>query len=127
MTKFEALVSFFSSFGIPAYEENSIFAVDLAPDFPYLTYELALDNYSGGEVPLTISLWFNEYGWGKLEDKTAEISESIGEGGKLININNGEYVWIKRRAPFAQPGDSPASNTIKRMIINLAVEFLTKY
>lgn len=127
MSKFEALVAFYSSFGIPAYEENSIYAVDAAPEFPYLTYELALDNYESGEIALSLSLWYNEYNWGALEDKTAEIAESIGEGGKFISLGNGEYIWIKRRSPFAQPADSPASSTIKRMIINISVEFLTRY
>ena len=42
MTKAEALHSFYSSFGLTAYEENSV------PDdaeFPYITYNITTDSF----------------------------------------------------------------------------------
>ena len=54
MTKGAALQAFFSQF-MDAYAAS---AVQEDVTFPYLTYELITSAWDGGEVGLTVNLWF---------------------------------------------------------------------
>ena len=95
MTKAAALHQFFSSFGMTAYTVTSV------PEdavFPYLTYELVVDAWDGGEV---------------------------GPGGKLLPCDGG-YVWLKRGSPWCQSLRDEASDSIKRRYLNVTAEFLTE-
>ena len=54
MTKGAALQAFFSQF-MDAYAASAV-PEDVA--FPYLTYELITSAWDGGEVGLTVNMWF---------------------------------------------------------------------
>lgn len=123
MTKAAALHRFYSSFGLTAYEENSVPTGDDSPDFPYLTYSVAT-NALGAEISLTISLWYRSTSWIDVNSKTEDISKSIGHGGKMLSCDGG-YIWLKRGSPFAQNMSDQSDELIKRKFINITAEYLT--
>ena len=120
MTKAAAIYQFWNSFGLTAYEENSV--PDDA-DFPYITYQLVTDSF-GREIPLTASIWYRSESWTAINAKTEEISAHIGLGGKIIKCDGGR-IWIKRGQPFAQNMGDESDDLIKRKYLNLTFEFLT--
>lgn len=125
MTKTAALHSFFAGFGLTAYEENSVYALEGAPAFPYLTYEVRTDSFGdGADVNISASLWYRSTAWTGVNEKTEEISASIGRAGTKIKIDGG-YMLIMRGSPFAQSLADPSDSMIKRKVLNLQVRFYT--
>lgn len=120
MTKAAAIYQFWNSFGLTAYEENSV------PDdaaFPYITYQLVTDSFDY-EIPLTASLWYRSESWTAINAKTEEISQKISRGGKIISCDGGA-IWLKRGQPFAQSMGDESDNLIKRKYLNITAEFMT--
>ena len=126
MTKAEALYSFFSGFGIPAYASSSV------PDdavFPWLTYDLstsAWDGDNGGSVPLTVNLWYYTTSEAAPNAKADELSKAIGYGGKLLACDDG-YIWLKRGSPWCQSLHDDSDSMIKRRYINITADYMTFY
>ena len=120
MTKAAAIYQFWNSFGLTAYEENSV------PDdatFPYITYQLVTDSFDR-EIPLTASIWYRSESWTATNAKTEEISQKISRGGKIISCDGGA-IWLKRGQPFAQSMGDESDNLIKRKYLNITAEFMT--
>ena len=120
MTKAAAMYQFWSSFGLTAYEENTV------PDdaaFPYITYQLVTDSFDR-EIPLSASLWYRSESWTGINAKTEEISQKISRGGKIMPCDGGA-IWLKRGQPFAQNMGDESDNLIKRKYINITAEFMT--
>ena len=120
MTKAAAIYQFWSSFGLTAYEENTV-PTDAA--FPYITYQLVTDSFDR-EVASTASLWYRGESWTDINAKTEEISRKISRGGKIIACNDGA-IWLKRGQPFAQNMGDESDDLIKRKYLNITAEFLT--
>ena len=120
MTKAAAIYQFWSSFGLTAYEENTV-PTDAA--FPYITYQLVTDSFDS-EIPLTASLWYRSESWTAINAKTEEISQKISRGGKIISCDGGA-IWLKRGQPFAQNMGDESDGLIKRKYINITAEFMT--
>lgn len=125
MTKFQALYRFFSSFGIPAYEENSFYAGNVTPEFPYITYNISTSAFQDGEITLNPSLWYRSTSWKEPEGKASEISAAISIGGVQITCEDG-YIWLKRGNPFYISMGDESDKFIKRIYFNIIAEFLTK-
>ena len=128
MTKAAAIYEFWNSFGIKAYEENTVIDADeegnpVEPQFPYITYQLVTDSFDR-EVAATASLWYRGESWTAINAKTEEISAHIGLGGKIIKCDGGR-IWIKRGQPFAQNMGDESDDLIKRKYLNLTFEFFT--
>ena len=120
MTKAAAIYQFWNSFGLTAYEENSV------PDdatFPYITYQLVTDSLDR-EIPLTASLWYRSESWTAINAKTEEISHKISRGGKIISCSGGA-IWLKLGQPFAQNMGDESDNLIKRKYLNVTAELIT--
>lgn len=120
MTKAAAIYQFWNSFGLTAYEENT---VSDDAKFPYITYQLVTDSFEN-EVILTGSIWYRDTSWLSVNAKAEEISQAIGWGGKLIDCDGGK-IWLKRGSPFAQNMGDDTDDLIKRKYINLSAEFFT--
>ena len=120
MTKAAAIYQFWNSFGLTAYEENTV--PDDA-DFPYITYQLATDSFDR-EIMLTASLWYRSESWAAINAKTDEISQKISRGGKIISCDEGA-IWLKRGQPFAQNMGDESDDLIKRKYLNVTAEFIT--
>ena len=120
MTKAAAIYQFWSSFGLTAYEENT---VSDDASFPYITYQLVTDSFDR-EIPLSASLWYRSESWTAINAKTEEISQKISRGGKIISCDDGA-IWLKRGKPFAQNMGDESDNLIKRKYLNITAEFMT--
>ena len=120
MTKAAAIYQFWNSFGLTAYEENTV-PTDAA--FPYITYQLVTDSFDR-EIPLTASIWYRSESWAGINAKTDEISQKISRGGKIIPCDGGA-IWLKRGQPFAQSMGDESDDLIKRKYLNITAEFMT--
>ena len=120
MTKAAAIYQFWNSFGLIAYEENT---VPHDATFPYITYQLVTDSFDR-EIPLSASLWYRSESWTGINAKTEEISQKISRGGKVISCDGGA-IWLKRGQPFAQSMGDESDNLIKRKYLNITAEFMT--
>ena len=120
MTKAAAIYQFWSSFGLTAYEENTV-PTDAA--FTYITYQLVTDSFDR-EIPLSASLWYRSESWTSINAKTEEISQKISRGGKVISCDGGA-IWLKRGQPFAQNMKDESDDLIKRKYLNITAEFMT--
>ena len=120
MTKAAAIYQFWSSFGLTAYEENT---VPTDATFPYITYQLVTDSFDR-EIPLTASLWYRSESWTAINVKAEEISQKISRGGKVISCDGGA-IWLKRGQPFAQNMGDESDDLIKRKYLNITAEFIT--
>ena len=123
MTKTQALHQFWNSFGLVAYEENSV------PDnakFPYITYSNEMDNMDN--ICLLIgNLWYRTDSWKAILDKSNEIARYIKEHGFVTIPFDEGYLYITGGTPFAQTMNEPSDYKIKRIYININVEYLCKY
>ena len=120
MDKSQAINRFWNSFGIKAYDENTV------PEdavYPRITYDVSVSGFDSG-IPLSASLWYFSKSWENITKKADEIGSDIGEGGKTIKYDNG-MLWIKRREPFYQRMSDPDEN-IRRILFSVEVEFLSE-
>ena len=120
MTKAAAIYQFWNSFGLTAYEENT---VPTDATFPYITYQLVTDSFDR-EIQLTASMWYRSESWTDINSKTEEISQRISRGGKIISCDGGA-IWLKRGQPFAQSMGDESDDLIKRKYLNITAEFMT--
>ena len=123
MTKEAALYNFWSMFGLPAYEENSVPSGEDGAEFPYITYQVVTDSF-GNNVSLTGSVWYRSTSWKEANAKAQEISNMLSRGGVTISCDGG-IVWLRRGVPFAQSMGDDSDDLIKRKYINLVAEFMT--
>ena len=125
MDKWQAINTFWNSFGIPAYDENSVDTGSNAPQFPYITYQAQIGALNQ-VLSLSASIWYRSSSWTDASNKADEIAEAIGAGYKIIEVDGG-YLWITRSQPFAQRMNDPSDDKIKRVYIMANAEFLTAY
>ena len=121
MSKASALYSWFSGFGITAYEESN---VKSNPTFPYLTYTYTMGDFDSGEVPIIVNLWYRTESNVTIDAKAEQIYDAIGRGGVMIPVSNGA-IWLKRGSPFCQALSEPSDANIRRRYINITAEFRT--
>lgn len=119
MGEAEALNSFWSSFGLEAYDEQTV------PDgavLPYITYETITDSL-GHPLRLTGSLWYRSRSWKDITDKAQDIADYIGPGGVNLPYEGGS-LWITRGLSFAQRIADPNDDGIRRIYLSINAEFL---
>ena len=129
MDKWQGIQAFWSSFGLPAYDENT---VPQNAQLPYITYSAAtgaLDDV----LLLSASIWYQDPSWTAISQKASEIEEAITRMGPLsLTTNSGGtssghgYLWIVKGSPFAQRM-SDEDDSIRRIYINCSAEFLTAW
>lgn len=127
MNKMQTLHAFWSSFGIPAFDENSVpdekERIDLyGAAFPYITYEASSDDF-GNQLAQTSSLWYRSSSWADITAKEEQIAEFIGRGGVMIAYDGGS-MWIQKASPWAQRMNDPSDELIRRIVLNVTIEFL---
>lgn len=119
MNKEQTLDSFWKSFGLKAYDENSV------PDdavLPYITYEVTTDTF-GNVLAQTASLWYRSSSWSEITEKAQQIEDFITRGGRTIAYDNGA-MWIQKATPWSQRMDDPSDEMIRRIVLNITIEFL---
>ena len=120
MTKGAALQSFFDGI-MPSYASSSV--PDNAP-LPYLTYDFITSAWDGGEVGLTVNMWFRTTSEKEPNAAVDKLSKAIGLGGVQLPCDDG-VIWLKRGSPWAQSLTDETDKTIKRRYINVTAEYLT--
>ncbi len=123
MDKEQALHNFWSSFGLKAYDENTV--PDNAMDVnngKYLTYNVATASL-GEPTPIYANLWYKSSSWAEITAKAEAMAQTIGIGGTLIPFDGG-YIWICRGVPFSQRM-ADDDDTIRRIYINVMAEYLS--
>lgn len=119
MTKASVMHRFWSSFGMDAYEENSVPADAV---MPYITYEFASAD-SGEECALSASIWYDDPSWNGINKKADEIAAAIGNG-RIQTCGTG-YMKIRKGVPFAVSSGIAEDRNIRRKILNIFVMYLT--
>ena len=120
MTKGAALQSFFDSI-MTSYAASSV------PEnaaLPYLTYDFITSAWDGGEVGLTVNMWFRTTSEKEPNAAVDKLSNAIGLGGVQLPCDDG-VIWLKRGSPWAQSLTDETDKTIKRRYINVTAEYLT--
>lgn len=123
MLKEQAIYNFFASFGIPAFEENSVPTGNDKPAYPYITYELRTTAFGEYDTACTFSIWDNSSSWGRLASYVRAISERIGRAGRVLPCDNG-YILIYRGSPFAQ-AMAEQDTSVKRELCGINVRYYT--
>ncbi len=121
MDKWEAQHNFWNSFGVPAYEEHSV------PDdatFPRITYESATSTFEN-LVSITASIWTRTTSWLQADTLADNIERYIKQMG-CPEIKDGRYRVFIGDTTFAQRMDDPNDDQIKRILLNVQFEFMTK-
>lgn len=128
MDKAQALHKLWSSFGVPAIDEFSAYDPEvmrqLGIGFPRITYEVISSNL-GEPQTLTVSVWDRATSWTATERIAQRICAFIGWGGQVLPVDGG---FIKVMLPQNSPSYRRVADTddsIRRIIINVAVDFLT--
>lgn len=119
MTKEAAIHSFWSKFGLPAYEENS---VPSEATLPYLTYEVRTDEMFG-QVATAVSVWYRSESWSIPNAKARQITDVIGGGGIIIPCDGGG-IWIRLGSPAVMSLTESTDITIKRKYLNVILEYI---
>lgn len=126
MTKAQAIYNFWSSFGLKAFDSQSVPDGSNSPDFPYITYETSTGAI-GAQMTLAGNLWYRSTSWKDVSDKADEIAEKIATM-DAVKIDTGYmYVSIPELSPFAQRLADPNDDMVKRVYLNVQFEFLTSY
>ena len=123
MNKEQAIHALWSSFGLTAYDEQTVPTGENAPKPPYITYEVVVGNIEN-PVSLSASLWYRGTSWEPVTNKFHEIENFIGYAGIIQKLDNG-YVWFMRGSPFAQRMSDDSDSMIRRIYINITAEFFT--
>lgn len=121
--KEQAIHRFWSSFGIVAYDEQTVPTGENSPKPPYITYEVVTGNIDN-PVSLSASIWYRGTSWLPVTTKLHEIERYLGYAGRIEKIEGGR-VWFMRGSPFAQRMSDDSDSMIRRIYINITAEFLT--
>lgn len=114
-----ALHTFWNSFSLTAYDENTV------PDdaqMPYITYE-AQTSGLGDVLLLSGSLWYKSTSWAQISNKAEAISDIIG-GGMGIPYDNGR-LWVTKAIQFANRMSEPDDDSVRRIVLRINAEFQT--
>lgn len=119
MDKWQAQYAFWSSFGLSAYEENSVPTGEDRPAYPYLTYQ-AVDAPFDNDAPVTASIWTQGYTWEQADTLANTVMTALKNGGKVQSYSGG-MIWFT--ADNVQSMGDPENDTIKRKLLSLVAHF----
>lgn len=119
--KWQAQDQFWNSFGIPAYDVNSV-PEDVV--MPYITYTAVVSGFEK-VVLLNASIWYSSTSWAAISQKADEIAQAVKDY-KLILLDDHQYMFLTQGSPFAQRMPD-AQDRVKRIYINIMCEYFTRY
>lgn len=134
MNKQQAYNEFWSGFGLLAWEENSMPDDKVIDDliragvaeskYPYIAYQVLVDDM-GHPVYPTASIYDKSTSWKRIDEVANMISEHI-QTMNTIKLDDGR-MFITKGSPFAQHQLESEDLNIRRIILNIGVEFFTEY
>ena len=130
MDKEQAYNAFWSGFGVLAFEENAVpddetiqrlIDAGLAESkYPYITYQVIVDDLDHPVFP-TASIYDRSNSWERADILANTISRRI-QNTNTIKLDNGR-MFITKGSPFAQHQLENGDMDIRRVILNLGIEF----
>lgn len=127
MTKWQALYEFFSSFGVEAFEENSVPTGSDRPAYPYIVYEMQQGGFDANfDVALAFSIIDKYDSFIPSYELADEIANAIGDG-KVIELDNGYIKIAQDSSNWAKTQRDPADNTIRRLYSVVWVTYYTNH
>lgn len=133
MNKEQAYNAFWSEFGVLAFEENSVpddeiiqrlIDAGLAESkYPYIAYQVIVDDLDHPVFP-TASIYDRSNSWERSDILANTISRAI-QNSQTIKLDNGR-MFITKGSPFAQHQLENGDMNIRRVILNLGIEFFTE-
>ena len=114
----QAIQNFWSSFSIPAYDENSVAE---NATMPYITYSLSVDTFDNTLLN-TINLWYRSMSWISVTEKAKEIINTITDGGISIPTDKGIIRMNLGNPIYNRMGDE--DRNIKRIKMNIETEYI---
>lgn len=121
MDRWQAQYSLWSSYGVEAYEENSVPDLDDL-EYPYITYQAVSAGFDGDTMP-SVSIWSRSSSWADADALADAIEADIGMGGKSVMYEGG-MLWVTANAPFAQSMGDPDDDLIKRKLLSVVLHFV---
>lgn len=119
MDKGQAINIFWNSFGLKAYD---VYSVPHDAVMPYITYNHISDELDH-PVSMDASIWYRDTSWTAITDKAKAVADRLMYG-VTMKLDEG-YVWIVKGHPFQQRMNDPNDDMIKRIYINVQVEYLS--
>ena len=119
MDKWKAQQTYWGSFGLTAYDENTV--PDNA-DMPYITYQ-AVSGSLDGVHSVSASLWYRGNSWLPISQKQTEMSKVMN---RQIEIDGGYMKVRKPDTNEAQRMEDPNDSQVRRMLLNVEIEFLSE-
>ena len=120
-TKEQAIHQFWSSFGLPAYDVNT---VDEDAEMPYITYDVStgsIDDF----ILLTASLWYRSTSWNAITQKAHDIEEYLTTMSPPASKIDGGRAYFTKGSPFSQRMAEPGDDLVRRIYLQINAEFLT--
>lgn len=123
MDKAQAIHAFWSSFGLPAYDDTVV--LDEGATMPYITYDVSTDSLDNS-LSLNASLWYRSTSWEEISRKAESIARYIKHMNPPAVVIDGGRMYVTKGTPFAQRM-SDENPMIRRIVLSINVEFLTEY
>lgn len=118
MDKWQAIDAYWNGFGLPAYNELTV--PEDAPD-RYITYQSAIGSLDG-PMQLSGNIYARGNSWTWIMQKATEMQAGMN---RQIKVEGG---YVKFRVPqgySAQPQTEANDKQVRRVILQVEVEFLT--
>jgi len=87
---------------------------------PYITYETAISSF-GEPTEINASIWDRSTSWQSVQQKADQIMAALNNGGYVSTDNR---LWVKMGTPFQQRMSEPDDDGIRRIVLNLEIEYL---
>ena len=121
MDKAQAIHWFWSRFGLPAYDENT---VDDDAEMPYITYSVVTGDIED-VVLLSASIWYRSTSWAEITHKANEISHYLTNMSPPAVKIDGGRAYFTKGLPFAQRMSDENDEFVRRIYLQVDAEFLT--
>ena len=120
MDKYEAQYGFWSAFGIPAYEVNTVPDEDDV-SFPYITYQ-AVNAGFGEDVVVNANIWTRSTSWALADALADTIQNALKDGGVVVPYSGG-IIWVTAENPLIQNMGDPNDDRIRRKLLTVQLHF----
>lgn len=120
LDKWQAQYNFWSSFGVPAYQENSVPDRDTIA-YPYITYP-AFSAPFDGDVAANASIWTRSASWERADALADAVQNRLQDGGQVVPYDGG-VIWVTAEDAFAQSMGDPNDDLIKRKLLSVVLHF----
>ena len=125
MDKWQSQQKFWDSFGVPAYDEQTVIEATAPEDYRYITYEGINDSVYKPTM-IAVNVYDRSESWQWISKKVDQIFSELSGGGALVE-HDGGYMWLKipESTPFAQRQNAGTEDKlIKRIYLSIEVEFI---